>query len=263
VTSFIDGFHIGNLVSLHQYAVNLKKTVWFLFPSRQKQPKFSHYNPICGSDGKTYKNECQLRKRACRQENKILDVAYKGHCQSKKLNVFLVFFRFSSRVTKGEDFWRLFWEEILNLHWIVGRVREWCCWGWSIGLVESQAGTPGKKWQSKAMNDSQKQSKAMNDSQRQWMTVKSSQRQWMTVKSSQRQWMTVKSSQRQSMTVNDIKNVCFPALSESTDAVTVFQFYWATSFSSSTSIFQQTSLRISFCPWQTSQTFPRTPRTLK
>ncbi|CRL00234.1 CLUMA_CG013507, isoform A [Clunio marinus] len=47
-----------------------------------KQQKFSHYNPICGSDSKTYKNECQLRKRACRQENKMLDVAYKGHCQS-------------------------------------------------------------------------------------------------------------------------------------------------------------------------------------
>ncbi|CAO1360750.1 unnamed protein product [Diamesa serratosioi] len=37
---------------------------------------------VCGADNKTYKNECQLKKRACRQENPNLVVAYKGHCQN-------------------------------------------------------------------------------------------------------------------------------------------------------------------------------------
>lgn len=49
--------------------------------------KNNHQHPkdvaVCGTDNKTYKNECQLKKRACRQENPNLVVAYKGHCQSK------------------------------------------------------------------------------------------------------------------------------------------------------------------------------------
>lgn len=38
--------------------------------------------PVCGTDGKSYKSLCRLKKRACKKGSHELAVAYNGHCQS-------------------------------------------------------------------------------------------------------------------------------------------------------------------------------------
>lgn len=63
----------------------------------QKPNQGIFFNPVCGTDGKTYKTECQLKKRACRQESTTLAVAYKGHCQSKNYILFVLSIFYMSR----------------------------------------------------------------------------------------------------------------------------------------------------------------------
>lgn len=46
-----------------------------------KERKHRRKGPVCGTDGKSYKNICRLKKRACRRKSLMLTVAYNGMCQ--------------------------------------------------------------------------------------------------------------------------------------------------------------------------------------
>lgn len=42
----------------------------------------SHGGAVCGTDGRTYRSVCRLKKRACRRSSSTLHVAYHGPCQT-------------------------------------------------------------------------------------------------------------------------------------------------------------------------------------
>ncbi len=45
----------------------------------------AQYDPVCGTDGKTYPNRCKLQLEACANNDKQLRVSYTGDCLSGKL----------------------------------------------------------------------------------------------------------------------------------------------------------------------------------
>lgn len=59
--------------------------------SRCRVSKTVSKGPVCGTDGRSYKNICRLRKRACRRRSSTLTVDYNGLCQSMYISITITY----------------------------------------------------------------------------------------------------------------------------------------------------------------------------
>ena len=74
----------------------------------------SIYNPVCGTDGKTYSNMCHLRSVSCK--NSSVSLKHKGACKNKSnYNFFkssVVFISFQVNTSNNCMMRVLLWEHI-------------------------------------------------------------------------------------------------------------------------------------------------------
>ncbi|KAJ8670282.1 hypothetical protein QAD02_001541 [Eretmocerus hayati] len=52
-----------------------------------REPPGEQAQPVCGTDGRTYRSLCRLKRRACRSNSQQLALAYTGQCRSSCLGV--------------------------------------------------------------------------------------------------------------------------------------------------------------------------------